>query len=56
MTCEDDEKVSDIRNLSGKFVRLELSTFSVKISSYISTKHFLYRLFAGWKLRLQESA
>lgn len=51
VTCEDDEKVSDIRNLSEKFVRLELSTFSARNSSSLSTKHFslstLFRLEAS---------
>ncbi|KAG6422820.1 hypothetical protein SASPL_113201 [Salvia splendens] len=31
VTCEDDEKVSDIRNLSGKFVRLEASPSGVSL-------------------------
>ncbi|XP_057798732.1 phosphoglucan, water dikinase, chloroplastic [Salvia miltiorrhiza] len=32
VTCEDDEKVSDIRNLSGKFVRLEASPAGVSLA------------------------
>ncbi|KAH6785738.1 chloroplastidic phosphoglucan [Perilla frutescens var. hirtella] len=32
VTCEDDEKVSDIRNLSGKFVRLEASPTGVSLT------------------------
>ncbi|XP_047980854.1 phosphoglucan, water dikinase, chloroplastic [Salvia hispanica] len=31
VTCEDDEKVSDIRNLSGKFVRLKASPSGVSL-------------------------
>lgn len=36
VTCEDDEKVSDIERLAGKYVRLEASSTCVNLNPYIT--------------------
>ncbi|OIT07698.1 PREDICTED: phosphoglucan, water dikinase, chloroplastic [Nicotiana attenuata] len=38
VTCDDDDKVSDIRELTGKYVRLEASSTGVKLTSSSSEK------------------